>query len=64
MHGRPGEDVSATDGKIKAEVTSLTAERWERTVAPWSEFQGGSESGDVLAFQPHLIADTIGYRDE
>jgi len=52
-----------TDGKIEAEGNVIDCRKdREGTVAPWSEFQGGSEGGDVLAFQQHLIANAIGHR--
>jgi len=52
-----------TDGKIEVESDIINCgKNGEGAVALWSEFQRGSEGGDVLAFEPHLIADTIGYR--
>ena len=51
------------DGKIEAEGHVIDCgEDGERTVAPWSEFQGGSEGRDIPAFKPHLITDMIGHR--
>ena len=52
-----------TDGKIKAEGHVINGgQNGEGTIAPWSKFQGGSEGGDILAFEPHLITNVIGYQ--
>jgi len=39
------------NGKIEVEGHVIDGgKNGEGTVAPWSEFQGGSEGGDILAF--------------
>jgi len=51
------------DGKIEVESDIINCrEDRERTVAPWSKFQRRSKGGDILALEPHLITDVIGYR--
>jgi len=57
------ETCPPTDGKIEVEGHVIDCGKdGEGSIAPWSEFQGGSEGGDILAFEPHLIANVIGYR--
>jgi len=48
------------DGKIEAEGNLIdNGEDRERTVTSGGEFQGRSEIREVLAFQPHLIANGV-----
>jgi len=51
MRGTPGGDVPANRWEVEAESDIINCGKdGEGSVALWSEFQGGSEGGNILAF--------------